>query len=48
VVEISPVRLKKEVQWIDVANALIGANNQNIVEDKSVRYGVGVTDRDEH
>ena len=35
------------MQWIDVTNALVGANDQNIIEDKSVRDGVRVADRDE-
>ena len=47
-IEISPIRLKKEMQWIDVADSFISADDKNIVEYESVRERVCVTDRDEH
>ena len=47
-VHVSPVRLKEKMQRIDVADAFVCTDDQDVVEDESVWNGVGVADRDEH
>src|SRR5262249_8489589 len=47
VVEVAPVRLKQQMDWIDMPDAFVSAYDEDIVEDESVGNRVGVANRDQ-
>ena len=47
-VEVAPIRLKKKMQRVDVPDALIRGDHENVVKDERIVNGVGVTNSDEH
>jgi len=43
-----PVGLEKKLNRLNVADPFIGSDDENVVEDKRVRYGICVNDRDDY
>ena len=41
-----PVGLEKKLNGLDAADPFIGSDNQDVVENECIRYGVRVKDRD--
>ena len=45
VIEVSPIRLEKKVERLDVADVFICGNYKNVVEYERIWYGVGIANR---